>query len=167
MEAASDPDWKHPAWRIDQQTLATPELGENADLCTGHPTKIEGHEVTRNYSNVAAMAGQRPCVPAPDGPMFGAFADPPEITVQPGASATVKVRLYSTAPMAPFKLRALPRSKDLTATLDVSSGQNGSVATLTLAASASWIETPGANLVDLYAIISGYQTRRNLIVHDH
>jgi hypothetical protein len=60
MEAASDPQFDNPARRIDVQSPATPELGENADLCAGHPTVFEGHMITRNGSNVAAKAGLRP-----------------------------------------------------------------------------------------------------------
>ncbi len=60
MEASSDPQLAHQAFVIDEQTDATPELGENADLCAGHPTKIDGHMITRNWSNVAG-----PSVPIP------------------------------------------------------------------------------------------------------
>ena len=165
MEAASDPDPKLPAWLINTQSPTTPELGENADLCTGHPTKIQGHEVTRNYSNVAAMAGTRPCVPAPAGPMFGVFADPGEVTITPGTQTTVTVRFYSTAPLAAFPISAVARSADLTVALSRTTGKNGDTATLTITAAAGYVEYPGANLVDLRAISSGYQTRHNLIVH--
>jgi hypothetical protein len=165
MEASSDPNFRNPAWLINKQSLATPELGENADLCAGHPTKIEGHEVTRNYSNVAARAGDRPCVPAPAGPMFGVFPDPAEVTIAPGGSATVTLRLYSTAPMPAFNLRAVARSNQLVVSLSKKSGTNGDTVTLMLLAGGNWIETPGANLVDLYAFTSDYTTRRDLIVH--
>src|SRR5262249_48364596 len=93
MEAASEPDGEHRAWVITAQTATTPELGENADLCTGHPTRVEAHMVTRNWSNVAAAKGDRPCVPAPAGPMFGAVPEASSVSVNPGSSVTAKVRL--------------------------------------------------------------------------
>jgi hypothetical protein len=165
MEAASDPIASQPAYRIDTQSLATPQAGENADLCAGQPTTVDGHLVTRNWSNAAAKAGQRPCVPAPPGPMFGAFAEPGEVTISPGGTAKIRVRLYSSAPMAPFKLSAYPLDPELTATLSGTSGANGGVLTLTLAASAGFVEQPGSNLVELYAFAPDYTTKGHLIVH--
>jgi len=165
MEAASDPFAFQPAWRIDDQSVATPELGENADLCAGHPTKIDGHMITRNWSNVAAKAGQRPCVPAPAGPMFGIFADPGEITVTPGKSVTVKLRAYASGPYPAFSVGVFAGDPLLSAKVSASKASNGDVLTLTVKAAAGYVEQPGANLVYLTSQGADYVTRRHLIVH--
>lgn len=165
MEASSDPKYDQPAWRLDTQSASAPFPGENADLCVGHPTKIDGHMITRNWSNVAVTKGERPCVPAPPGPMFGAFADPPEITLAPGTSTKVTVRLYATAAMPAFQIMPFPTSKDLSAKLDAKTGNDGDVLTLTVSASSSYVEVPGENVVELYAETNDYNTRRGLIVH--
>jgi hypothetical protein len=165
MEAASDPVFDKPAWAIREQSVATPELGENADLCSGNPTKVEGHQVTRNWSNVAAAKGERPCVPAPPGPGFGVFADPPEITLAPGKSTTVKVRAWSSAPMDAFRVLPYALSPSLTAKLSAGTASNGDELTLTVTADTDWVEQPGANLVSLYVLLPDYSSRTSLIVH--
>ena len=165
MEAASDPQFDHPAWRIDQQSPATPELGENADLCAGHPTVVEGHMITRNWSNVAAKAGQRPCVPAPAGPMFGMFPDTAELTVTPGKSSTVKIHAYASGAIAPFKVGVWASDPTLTASLSAKTASDGDELTLTINPSAQFVEQAGANLVYLFAQSSDYSTKGHLIVH--
>ena len=165
MEAASDPINGSPAWRIDNQSLATPEPGENADLCAGHPTKIESHMITRNWSNVAAKAGERPCVPAPAGPMFGIFADPGEITVTPGTSTTVTIRAYAAGAVPAFSVGAFASSPSLTPKISVKTANEGDVLKLTLDVSADYVEQPGANIVFLYSQGKDYLTKRHLIVH--
>ncbi len=165
MEAASDPINADPAWRIDNQSLATPELGENADLCAGHPTKIEGHMITRNWSNDAAKAGERPCVPAPAGPMFGIFADPGEVTVTPGQSTTVTIRAYAAGAMPAFSVGAFAVSPSLTPKISVKTANEGDVLKLTLDVAADYVEEPGANIVFLYSQGEDYLTKRHLIVH--
>jgi hypothetical protein len=165
METASDPIYSNPAWRIDEQSLATPEPGENADLCTGHPTRVDGFMVTRNWSNVAAKAGARPCVPAAPGPMFGVYAAPGEIALAAGATTTVKVRAYANGPIAPFGVLAYSGDPNVTAKLDKSKAADGDELTLSLTPSASWVETAGQNLVYLFAESDGYNTKRHLILH--
>lgn len=164
MEAASDPLAFQPAWVITEQTATTPELGENADLCTGHPTKIDGHMVTRNWSNVAAGKGERPCVPAPAGPMFGAFATA-DVKLAPGGSATTTLHAYATGPMGAFSIRAYPMVKALHATLDRSTASDGDTLTLTITADASYVDVPGQNMVMLLASTKDYATRRYVVVH--
>lgn len=165
MEAATDPLYDQPAYRNDSESVASPELGENADLCTGHPTKVDGHEVTRNWSNVSAGQGKKPCAPAPDIPDFGAFADPPIVQVPPGGSATVNVRAWSSAPMAPFNLIAEPMDPALTAALSAGSAQNGDVLTLTISASKDFVPQDGSNLVSIYSVVTDYNTRSSVIVN--
>jgi len=163
MEASSDPDASHPTWLILQQTPETPELGENADLCTGNPMRVEGHMVTRNWSNVAAAKGDPPCVPAPANAVFGAFPEKNEISLAPGASATMKVHLYTSG--TPFKVTAYPAVPDLTVKQDKSSGADGDVITLTITASKSYAEIEGQNIILLFSSSQDYSTRRAIIVH--
>jgi len=165
MEAASDPQFDHPAWRIDVQSPATPELGENADLCAGHPTVVEGHMITRNWSNVAAKAQERPCVPAPPGPMFGLFADTAEVTLTPGKTSTVKIHAYASGAFPSFKVGAIAYDPALTATLSAKTASDGDELTLTMNPSAQFVEQVGANIVFLYAQSSDYSTKRHVIVH--
>lgn len=165
MEAASDPQYDRPAWRIDMQTLLTPELGENADLCAGQPTKVEGHQITRNWSNVAAKAGERPCVPAPDGPMFGLFADPGDLAIKPGETKTLTLHAYAASTYPAFAVGVYAADPELTATIDKEKARDGDDVTLTVTATASFVEYPGQNLVFLYGQGSDYLTKRHLIVH--
>ncbi len=163
MEAASDPDpLHHPAWVIRTQTDETPEPGENADLCTGHPTRVDGRLVTRNWSNVAAKKGERPCVPAPAGPMFGAFADP--MIVAPDTSVTTKVKVYASSDLPDFKVAARPYDPNLSATLNRSVANDGDELELTVTANSRYTATPGSNIVALYAGTSDYTTRHAVII---
>ncbi|CAN5894042.1 hypothetical protein BH11MYX4_BH11MYX4_07850 [soil metagenome] len=165
MEAASDPVAANPAWRIDVQSLATPELGENADLCGGQPVKIEGHLITRNWSNVAAKAGERPCVPAPPGPMFGLFAEPGEVTIAPGKSTTVTLRAYASGTYPAFSVGAYSADPALSVTLSAKTARDGDTLTMTVTATAAFVEQPGQNLVFLLGQGKDYATKRHLIVH--
>jgi hypothetical protein len=165
MEASSDPDVEHRAWVITMQTDTTPELGENADLCTGNPTRMAGHMVTRNWSNVAAAKGDRPCVPAPPGPMFGAVPEKPSVSVKPGSSVTLSVHLYASGAFGSFQILTYPLAQGLTAKLDRKQGHDGDDATLTVTADATYTEVEGQNLVEIYAVSADYTTRRSLIVH--
>lgn len=165
MEAASDPQFDHPAWRIDTQSTATPELGENADLCAGHPTVVEGHTITRNWSNVAAKAGQRPCVPAPAGPMFGLFAEGGEVTLTPGKTTTVKVNAYASGTLPSFGVFAYSGNPALKVSLNAKTANDGDELTLTLSPTEDFVEQLGANIVFLFAQGKDYTTKRHLIVH--
>ena len=165
MEASSDPNALAPAWVNLQQTPAAPQLGESADFCLGTPFQIDGYTVTRNYSNVAAMAGERPCVPAPPGPMFGAFTSPDSVALAPGASTTIPVYLYATGPLPQFQVAVQPFAPALHATLDKASGVAGDVLSLTISADANYVEMPGQNLIEVASISNGYPTYRFVIVH--
>ncbi len=164
MEASSDPDAQNPTWVITSQTPSTPQPGENADLCGGHPMKVEGHMVTLNYSNAAAKAGARPCVPAPAGPMFGIYASPTEVTVPPGTSIEIPVYVYADGPLAPFSVTAYASTTALTVTLGGKTAKAGDTLTLKIAASAAFTGAPGENIVSLYANSANYGVTRQLIV---
>jgi hypothetical protein len=97
-EAATDPDANHPAWRMpyDPATLyLSPYGGEIGDLCLGYPLHVENHVITALYSNAAAAAGQRTCVPAPPGPMYAAISDPHELAITAGHSADLAISIVS------------------------------------------------------------------------
>lgn len=165
MEASTDPDYRHSTFVIDAQTSETPETGENADLCTGHPMRVDGFTVTRNWSNVAAAKGENPCVPAPPGPSFGVFADASIVQVGAGVPVDVPLHVWSDAPMPPLRLSAFPLDPTMTASLSSGTGQNGDTVTLTLRAKTTPSNAPGMNLVYVYAVDQGgYNTRRALLV---
>ena len=163
MEASSDPDATKPTWVILNQTPSTPQPGENADLCGGHPTKVEGHMVTRNYSNVAAKAGARPCVPAPAGPMFGIYASPTAVKIAPGTSIEVPVYAYADGPLPAFTVTAYASTPALTVSLGVKTAAAGDTLTLKIAASSAFTGAPGENIVSLYASSNGYSVTRQLL----
>ena len=154
--AYQDPDDDHAIWGI---VLGG---GEVADLCnldnaTAYykPADI-GYTVQRSWSNVAAKAGQDPCVPAAtDEPYFNAAPALTEdikfgagttkgVTVAVGQSRTIDVDVFSLGPTsAPIAVKVdvfgvshtgpIP-SDEITATLDRRSGQNGDVLALTIKA---------------------------------
>lgn len=163
MEATSDPDAQNPAWVIMNQTPSTPQPGENADLCTGQPMKADGHMVTRNYSNVAAKAGARPCVPAPAGPMFGIYANPTEVKLAPGTAIEVPVYAYADGPLPAFNVSAYASTPSLTVTLGTKTAAAGDTLTLKIAASSAFTGAEGENIVTLYASSNGYGVTRQLL----
>ncbi|HEY8072897.1 MAG TPA: hypothetical protein VIF62_02275 [Labilithrix sp.] len=167
MEASSDPDAMHPTWVIEQQTDATPDPGENADLCTSNPTKVDGHMITRNYSNAAAARGERVCVPAPPGPDFGGYVDPLAITLKPGSATTVPLHLYANGAMPDFTVLAYPGNSEITVKQSAKTGNDGTVVMLTVTTSTKYVEQEGANLVYLLAYTKDYASRRALIVHSN
>ena len=121
--------------------------------------------ITRNWSNAAAKAGERPCVPAPPGPMFGMFPDTAEVTLTPGKSSTVKIHAYASGAIAPFKVGVWSADPALTASLSAKTASDGDELTLTINPSSSFVEQLGANIVYLYAQSSDYSTKRHVIVH--
>ncbi len=163
MEASSDPDSQNPTWVILNQTPSTPQPGENADLCAGHPSKVEGHMVTLNYSNAAAKAGARPCVPAPAGPMFGIYSDLADVTVPPGTSVEIPIYAYADGPLPAFSVSAYASTTALTVTLGAKTAKAGDTLTLKIAASSAFTAAPGENIVSLYANSAGYGVTREII----
>jgi hypothetical protein len=103
-EAATDPDPDdRPTWQLpydEAQPWIAPFGGEIGDLCEGMPLHIDGHVVTALYSNTAAAAFQRPCVPAPAGPMFAAASDVHLVAIRPGGTSTATIRIVASDPAA-------------------------------------------------------------------
>jgi hypothetical protein len=101
-ETATDPDITNNAWVLLPSDHPDPNFapygGEIGDLCAGHPINVDGHVVTALYSNSAAATRQRPCVPAPAGPMFRATGTPTELAVGAGQSVMSSVAIVSTDP---------------------------------------------------------------------
>lgn len=164
IEAASDPDYRKPAWVNTAPSAEAPIPGENADLCTSHPTRAEGHLVTRNYSNVAAKAGKRPCVPAPAGPSFGVYAAASEFVVAPGQSLTVPVYAYADGPLPAFDVLTRSGDPSLRVSLTKTKAAAGDSFELTIRASADFDDSLGANYVELAARSDGYTVRRGIAI---
>ncbi|MGH7294502.1 MAG: hypothetical protein ACRELB_06205, partial [Polyangiaceae bacterium] len=130
--------------------------GEVGDLCGQDASQLlappdVGYMVQRIWSNAAASAGHDPCVPAAGPAYFDVNADMPDrfyepyvgayvhgVSIAPGASRTIDVRLLSDAPTDPWKLTAVDPneaaggSRVLDLSLDVATGQNGDVRHLTI-----------------------------------
>lgn len=93
VEAVTDPDVPF-AYRLDPPPNLQPFIsGELADLCEDLGTLVDNYNINPFYSNVAAQAGQRPCVPGPSGPVFAALADPDLLSIPIGKSAHTSVRI--------------------------------------------------------------------------
>ncbi len=161
IEAATDPYYyTDPAYAFTDDdhfiwTIAT--VGEVTDLCELEPqvdAKLVGDfAVPRSWSNASAAAGHDPCVPAPDGPWFGAqlAAEEPVklstgitsfstrgVQVPVGKTRTVDVALWSNAPTGDFKVEAFDESRffggppELDLSLDKTTGRNGDILHLTI-----------------------------------
>jgi hypothetical protein len=94
-EASTDPLWQQPAW-VDYQA----NTGEIGDLCDGYPVRVDGNLVTALYSNAAAAADERACLPAPTGPNFGVFATPATLSIPAGDAGVFAATVYAAAPLS-------------------------------------------------------------------
>ena len=129
--------------------------GETGDLCAQEPTadfKPDGfgYYVQRSWSNVAAAAGQDPCVPAvatppyfniaptsPPGPLTISFMGFSFVTagwtIPVGTSQTFEFQLYSSAATDPITVEATDlNGTALSFTWDVTTGINGDKLNLTI-----------------------------------
>jgi hypothetical protein len=138
-------------------TIATG--GEVADMCedntdSNYQPPGATYMIQRSWSNMAAKAGNNPCVPAPaTGPYFnsyGIYSDaitlnyggswPTKgVKLAAGESKTIQVRLTSNgATSGPWNVKAwdlgyyLGKTANTTLTLDKSSGSDGDVLNLTI-----------------------------------
>ena len=106
-EASTDPDPDSPAWRLPYAPSTfylAPYGGEIGDLCLGYPLPIENHVITALYSNTAAAAGQRWCVPAPAGPQFVADPEPHDLAITAGGGADTTVAIMSPTSVTSLSL---------------------------------------------------------------
>jgi hypothetical protein len=170
IEAVMDPmPSSNPAYQmVDDAHFPWMQLvggGESADLCAQEPTapfKPEGYDYTvqRSWSNVAADAGQDPCVPAvADPPYFNVSPVTPleDVTLVFGPNDSLNVRgwdiavdesrtfefmLYSTAPtsdewaLEAFDLNAARSggASALAFEFDKKTGRNGDTVRITVTA---------------------------------
>jgi hypothetical protein len=162
VEAATDPYVNtNPAWGETDAgdfiwTVATG--GEVADMCEFNADsfvipKGSKYMVQKSWSNAAAKAGKQPCLPAADGPSFGAAPVLPDkvsitgfsqktagVLVPKGQSKTIDVQLWSDEPtskpmtITAYDLGSLYGSPtpDLKLTLDKTQGINGDTVKLTV-----------------------------------
>jgi len=127
--------------------------GELADMCTLSPTvyfKPDDlpYTVQRSWSNVAAQAGQDPCVPAPSGAYVGAAARLPDrvkgayggqdlnvegVKLAKGQTTTLEIDLFSDTATDPFTVSVAGFTPGtLTVKLDKTQGKNGDKITATV-----------------------------------
>ncbi len=161
IEAATDPlpqtstawaeaDQDHMVWNIQP-------LGEVGDMCAYEPqnyARIIGTYVAqRTWSNASAKAGHDPCVPVLAQPYYAAAPVLTEVVnldyygqtvatkgvqVALGKSKTIDVDLFSDAPLSNWTIQAVDATygtsnpKELDLVFDVTSGNNGDVAHLTI-----------------------------------
>jgi hypothetical protein len=171
-----DPDFDGSAWN-EVTGAVIPEL---PTFCAIQPHSsfkdaALGYTVPRSWSNASAQAGHDPCVPAPEGPYFvaapvlhgGTETWSPlaptatiytlGVSLAPGESKTIELRLYSDAPTAEWTLSAseLPSSAGdpnglLRFAFDEPRGRNGDVRRLTV----SLAEAPDGGGVGSYTSAS-------------
>lgn len=157
--------------------------GEIGDMCEHRSDALSfddevGYYVQRSWSNAAALAGADPCVPtAPGAVYFNAALDMPEtvqiaapgslrpvkaygVTIPPGGSRTVDVRLFSTGPTrGPWRVMAREASADgrsaLAFSWNRSSGSNGDVLHLTITATE---EVPDGRVFEVVSVLNRAST---------
>ncbi len=160
---------------------------EAGDLCALSANSIRpadlGAAVQRSWSNRAAAAGHDPCVPAQGTVNFGAFTDAPDHNGShpaiklTGGERTVKVKLFSDAPMGDFTVSArdFAASQGDAPELDVefadgskmAKGKNGDVFELTITARGR-PSFDGASVVVLESVSSDRKSEHlwgALVVH--
>lgn len=161
IEATTDPYYyTDPAYAFTDDdhfiwTIAT--VGEVTDLCELEPDVnaklVGGFTVPRSWSNASASAGHDPCVPAPEGPWFGAqlATEKPVkldtgvtsigtrgVEVPVGKTRTVDVALWSTTPTKDIEVEAFDESRyfggpqQLDLSFDKATGRNGDILHLTI-----------------------------------
>ena len=120
--------------------------GEIADVCDGEALIRSGNfAVQRTWSNLAAAAGQSPCVPYdPDSVWMDVSADPPTMpTIPAGGSATFTLTGWSTQQVGDWSLDEYTADfsdlydTDMNPTFSTKIINNGKTAQLTLHAPAS------------------------------
>ncbi|HEY8077037.1 MAG TPA: hypothetical protein VIF62_23080 [Labilithrix sp.] len=169
-----DPD--HYAWEIFQQ-----REDEDGDLCEFYddayaPDAQLGVAVQLLWSNASARAGHNPCVPAPSVPYFNVTAlaqDFVDVTgpggakhhakgfqIPVGGEKTFAIGFYSDAQTEDWNVAAVEGngfdspSQHLTATLDVTKGNDGTKANVTVKVTAA----PAKGTQLLMTLISSHAT---------
>ncbi len=162
LPAYSGFDDNHLAWEFFQQFQS--ENGDACEFYREAPMDATSFGVPfttqRQWSNASGKAGHNPCVPAPKGAYFnvtplglesidldltalgGSTATTMGYKVKIGETKTVPLGFYSDAATGPWTIQAQPggimgrTSGSVDLSLDVTSGQNGQKAYLTITANA-------------------------------
>lgn len=93
-----------PAYRLlARDDLAPWPAGELGDLCEAESSPIvDSYAINPIYSNAAAAANHRPCVPSPPGEFFAPLPTPDMVTLAIGESAQISVHIAVTGPTGPL-----------------------------------------------------------------
>jgi hypothetical protein len=191
VEAATDPlPDSNPAYEQEDRNdiiwkFATG--GEVADMCDLNADQNylppgSTYMVQRTWSNAAAMAGTNPCVPPPTTPFFDSMAVLPDsitlsiygtpvltkgVQIAVGASKTIDVQLFSTAPTSgPWHVTAydmnayLGGEANTTLSLDKTTGSNGDVLHLTIKVNSADPDLGGEG----FFLISTLASQQNITV---
>jgi hypothetical protein len=138
-------------------------IEENADLCEDFPSVTQGgYQVTRAWSNAAALSGKNPCVPAPDGEIYyGVYTTSPREQTVSNGGATFELTGWSQGAMDQWVITPIPDEFNLAQvamSLDVSRIGDGGHATLKLTPVGNF-QSPG--LVAVVHIYSGPNQERD------
>jgi hypothetical protein len=141
IEAATNPYiFDNPAYIFPTGDPWEPLGGEIADMCEAN-WPIDGHTVTRVWSNQAAANSHNPCAPS-NMPFYEVSVSPPSATIPPGGTASFTITGWSSAQIDPWMVIVEPSYFDssadslITSTIDVAKLGNGDVGHVTLTAPA-------------------------------
>ena len=166
-EASTDPDPVMPAYRLNAPDSLAPWLsGEIGDLCEDNDSVVDGYVINPLYINSAAAANQRPCVPAPPGPVFAALPNPDLLNLAIGMSGQTDVHIATVgASSGPLTLSVYPN--DTTGALTVSATaptvHPGDHVSVTIMLSSGMIGY-GQNITLDLRDSAGYVSKRTLVV---
>jgi hypothetical protein len=133
IEAATDPlPYGNPAYFFSSDDPWYNTGGEVADICNDEIV-VDGHTVTRVWSNLAAASGHEPCIPS--GAYFNTLPSPAAVTIAAGGSAMVTLTGWSSAEVPDWNLNTTPGTYSqltITTSFDKTTLNNGGTAQLTL-----------------------------------
>jgi hypothetical protein len=135
-------------------------------------SSLAGYTVQRQWSNASGVAGHDPCVPEFSGEVYfnmtpldtedievassSSLATAKGYKIKAGTKRQIALGFYSEAATGPWKIKAVngslgagPAGNDITLTLDVTSGQNGQKAYLTVE-----VKTASGSNSELVTIVS-------------
>ncbi|MEO6953644.1 MAG: hypothetical protein ABI321_17715 [Polyangia bacterium] len=160
IEASTDPlPDSAPTYIFGNDTPWQETGGEVADICDARITR-DGHTLTRVWSNIAALAGANPCIPA-DTAYFSVQQTPTLVTIAPGAATTFLVTGCSLTPTDDWSVYGLPgvyTGIDLQPKVDVATIGNGMTAHVTIKAPVN-AQSGTSTVLLLYSVSSDMVTR--------
>lgn len=138
IEAAANPHvWSNPGYTFSRGDDWWQTGGEVADICNAAVT-VDGHQVTRVWSNHAASTSKNPCVPA--APYYSMLPSPLTGSAPAGGTVNFTVTGWSTDAIPDWKVYTLPGvfgGPQLTGNLDVTTLNNGGTGHLTVTVAAN------------------------------